>query len=67
MSSSAKMRKLSVGIDADLKASFEDTPRGIGLAPPLRDEELRLPDRARGGHPPSAPSTPASRQAARPR
>lgn len=34
MSSSAKMRKLSVGIDADLKASFEDTPRGIGLAPP---------------------------------
>lgn len=36
MSSSAKMRKLSVGIDADLKASFEDTPRGIGLAPPAR-------------------------------
>lgn len=33
MSSSAKMRKLSVRIDADLKASFEDTLRGIGVDP----------------------------------
>lgn len=33
MSSSAKMRKLSGRIDADLKASFEDTLRGIGLDP----------------------------------
>lgn len=27
------MRKLSVRIDADLKASFEDTLRGIGVDP----------------------------------
>lgn len=33
MSSSAKMRKLSARIDADLKASFEDTLRGIGVDP----------------------------------
>lgn len=33
MSSSAKMRKLSVRIDADLKASFEDTLRGIPFDP----------------------------------
>lgn len=33
MSSSAKMRKLSVRIDADLKASFEGTLRGIGVDP----------------------------------
>lgn len=33
MSSSAKMRKLSVRIDADLKVSFEDTLRGIGVDP----------------------------------
>lgn len=35
--------------------------------PHLRDEELRLPDRARGGTSPSSPSTPASRRAERPR
>lgn len=33
MSSSAKTRKLSVRIDADLKASFEGTLRGIGVDP----------------------------------
>ena len=33
MSSSAKMRKLSVRIDADLKAAFEGTLRGIGVDP----------------------------------
>lgn len=33
MSSSAKMRKLSVRIDADLKASFEGTLRSIGVDP----------------------------------
>lgn len=33
MSCSAKMRKLPVGIDADLKTSFEDTLRGIGVDP----------------------------------
>lgn len=33
MSSSAKMRKLSVRIDADLKASFGDTLRVIGVDP----------------------------------
>lgn len=33
MSCSAKMRKLPVGIDADPKASFEDTLRGIGVDP----------------------------------
>lgn len=33
MSCSAKMRKLSVRIDADLKAAFEDTLRGIGVDP----------------------------------
>ena len=33
MSSSTKMRKLSARIDADLKASFEDTLRGIGVDP----------------------------------
>ena len=33
MSSSAKMRKLSGRTDADLKASFEDTLRSIGLDP----------------------------------
>ena len=33
MSSSTKMRRLSVRIDADLKASFEGTLRGIGVDP----------------------------------
>ncbi len=33
MSRSAKTRKLSVRINADLKASFEDTLRGIGVDP----------------------------------
>ena len=33
MSCNAKMRKLSVRIDADLKASFEDTLRDIGVDP----------------------------------
>lgn len=33
MSCSAKMRKLSVRIDADLKAAFEGTLRGIGVDP----------------------------------
>lgn len=33
MSYSAKMRKLSVRIDADLKAAFEDALRGIGVDP----------------------------------
>ena len=33
MSCSAKMRKLSVRIDAGLKASFKDTLRGIGVDP----------------------------------
>ena len=33
MSCSAKMRKLSVRIDADLKAAFEGTLRDIGVDP----------------------------------
>ena len=33
MSCGAKMRKLSVRIDADLKAAFEKTLRGIGVDP----------------------------------
>lgn len=33
MSCSAKMRKLSVRIDVDLKAAFEGTLRGIGVDP----------------------------------
>ena len=33
MSCSTKMRKLSVRIDADLKAAFEKTLRGIGVDP----------------------------------
>lgn len=33
MSCNAKMRKLSVRTDADLKASFEDALRGIGVDP----------------------------------
>lgn len=33
MSCSVKMRKLSVRIDAGLKAAFEDTLRGIGVDP----------------------------------
>ena len=40
MSSSAKMRKLSARIDADLKASFEDTLRGIGVDPPCALKSL---------------------------
>lgn len=43
MSSSAKMRKLSVRIDADLKASFEDTLRGIGVDPTCAMRSRRLP------------------------
>ena len=66
MSSSAKMRKLSVRIDADLKASFEDTLRGIGVDPTCAMRSFASRSCSRGTSP-SSPSTPASRLAERPR
>lgn len=67
MSSSAKMRKLSVRIDADLKASFEDTLRGIGVDPTCAMRSFAFQIVLEGGTSPSALSTPASRRAERPR
>lgn len=66
MSSSAKMRKLSVRIDADLKASFEGTLRSIGVDPTcaMRSFAFQI---VLEGTSPSTPSTPASRRAAGPR
>ena len=51
MSSSAKMRKLSVRIDADLKASFEDTLRGIGVDPTCAMRSFAFQIVLEGGHP----------------
>lgn len=51
MSSSAKMRKLSVRIDADLKASFEDTLRGIDVDPTCAMRSFAFQIVLEGGHP----------------
>lgn len=67
MSSSAKMRKLSVRIDADLKASFEDTLRVIGVGPTCAMRSFAFQIVLEGDTPPSIPSTSASRRAAGPR
>lgn len=66
MSCSAKMRKLSVRIDADLKAAFEGTLRDIGVDPTcaMRSFAFQI---VLEGTSPSSPSTPASRRAERPR
>lgn len=67
MSSNAKMRKLSVRIDADLKASFEGTLRGIGVDPICAMRSFAFFRSCSRGTSPSTPSTPASRRAAGPR
>lgn len=51
MSCSAKMRKLSVRIDADLKASFEGTLRGIGVDPTCAMRSFAFQIVLEGGHP----------------
>ena len=66
MSCSAKMRKLSVRIDADPRAAFEDALQGIRVDPTcaMRSFAFQI---VLEGTSPSTPSTPASRRAAGPR
>ena len=66
MSCGAKMRKLSVRIDADLRTAFEDTLRGIGVDPTcaMRSFAFQI---VLEGTSPSSPLTPASRRAGGPR
>lgn len=51
MSCSAKMRKLSVRIDADLKESFEDTLRDICVDPTCAMRSFAFQIVLEGGHP----------------